>query len=148
MRKGTLLGMVLFVILPMGIVACGGNAEAPTPVPTATSTQLPSPTPTPAIAQPSNGAEVTGEVVHILQTDIPPRFQPDHYTFEVGHTYALHFAEVTQFHTFTVEELGLNINIFPGESAIVQFTPTQAGTFQLICIPHGGSGMVGTVTVQ
>ena len=147
MRKGTFLGIVLLVVLTLGIAACGGGEDS-TPTPT-TPVAL---TPT----QSANGNDMvdggaaTGEVVNITNKENPYLFNPDNFEFHVGTTYTLTFAPVTEFHTFTVDELGLNINVLPGDPVKVEFTPTadQVGTFKLFCVPHQGSGMVGEVTVH
>lgn len=54
----------------------------------------------------------------------------------------------TGVHTFTVDELGVNVKLTDG-SGSVTFTPKKTGTFQYYCaIPgHKEAGMVGTVTV-
>ena len=138
MRKGTFLGIVLLVVLTLGIAACGGG-EDPTPAPTLTV----APTPT----QPTDGGDMvdgdgaTGEVVNIANRENPYLFDPDSLDFQVGKKYVLTFAAVTEFHTFTVDELGLNIEVLPGDQVEVEFTPTadQVGTFKLFCIPHQGA---------
>ena len=148
MRKGTFLGIVLLAVLTLGIAACGGGVEDPTPTPTATI--APTPTQSTDGGDMTDGGAATGAVVNIINSEKPYLFNPDSFDFQVGTTYVLTFAPVAEFHTFTVEELGLNINIFPGDPLKVEFTPTadQVGTFNLFCVPHQAVGMVGEVTVQ
>ena len=149
MRKGTFLGIVLLVVLTLGIAACGGE-EDPTPTPTSTPAVAPTPTQSTDGGDMVDGGGPTGEVVNIANKENPYLFEPDGFDFQAGTKYVLTFAPVTEFHTFTVEELDLNISVFPGDATEVEFTPTadQVGTFKLFCVPHQFSGMVGEVTVQ
>lgn len=75
-------------------------------------------------------------------------YRPDRLTLKQGEPVTLTFAN-TGFHTFTVDELGLD-ELIEGSLATVEFTPTQAGTFEFYCtVPgHREGGMVGTLTVQ
>ena len=40
------------------------------------------------------------------------------------------------------------MSILGGETETVEFTFDAAGEFALVCLPHQGLGMVGTITVQ
>ncbi|TDL31110.1 cupredoxin domain-containing protein [Jeotgalibacillus sp. S-D1] len=51
-------------------------------------------------------------------------------------------------HTFTVEKLGIDVEIQPGQEKNVNVKPTQSGTFELICRYHFQEGMVGEVIVK
>jgi len=52
-------------------------------------------------------------------------------------------------HTFTISELGINVSL-RGSSAIVEFTPTQSGTFDYYCaVPgHREGGMFGSLKIE
>ena len=117
---------------------------APTPIP------APAPTPTAARPAPTPTLSPTGdtEVVSITHRENPYVFQSDIFNFEVNKTYALTFAPPGEFHTFTVRDLGIDIFINAGEAVQVDVTPSEVGTFQLICVPHEGLGMVGEVNVR
>ena len=75
-------------------------------------------------------------------------FDPDELTFSVGETVEFTITSETEFHTFTVDELGIDQAIRGRETAVVTFTLDEAGTFELICIPHKALGMVGTITIR
>ena len=54
----------------------------------------------------------------------------------------------TEFHTFTVDELGIDESVDASEKIRFSFTFDRAGIYKLVCIPHESLGMVGTITVQ
>ena len=131
------------VLLALSVVAaaCGGG-EVATPTPTQASAATATPTQSAGTTPPG------GEVVTIQLTENPFTFNPADLTFEVGKAYTLSFQAPGEFHTFTVEELGIGIFINARESVSEPVTFDQVGTFKLICVPHEGTGMVGTITVQ
>ena len=53
-------------------------------------------------------------------------------------------------HTFTIDELGVNVITPHGQITEVEFTPGKKGTFQFYCaVPgHKKAGQVGTITVE
>ena len=73
---------------------------------------------------------------------------PSEITASVGETVTFTLTAETEFHTFTVDELGIDESIDGGESATYTHTFDKAGTFKLVCLVHETSGMVGTITVQ
>ncbi|MFH1141320.1 MAG: plastocyanin/azurin family copper-binding protein [Chloroflexota bacterium] len=46
------------------------------------------------------------------------------------------------------EAASVDIVVNVGETVQQTITPTKAGTFKLICVPHEGLGMVGQVIVK
>ncbi|MDT7890368.1 MAG: cupredoxin domain-containing protein [Desulfurococcales archaeon] len=46
-------------------------------------------------------------------------------------------------HTFTIDELGINMRLAPGETKSIEITASKAGSYVLYCIPHRALGMVG-----
>jgi plastocyanin len=50
-------------------------------------------------------------------------------------------------HTFTIDELGINMRLAPGETKSIEITASKAGSYVLYCIPHRALGMVGNFTV-
>lgn len=140
MRKGSLVfGMVLLVSM-LGLAACGGGEE-PTPT-------TPPPTPTTASDTGASDGNGGGEAVEVQLTETPYTFIPDSFNFETGKTYALEFNAPGEFHTFTVDALGIDIFINAGESVTEDVTFDQTGTFELICTPHIALGMTGEITVS
>lgn len=53
-------------------------------------------------------------------------------------------------HTFTVDELAVDVIVKPRREALVRFTPEDPGVYQFYCRPHtqDGHGMVATLTVE
>jgi uncharacterized cupredoxin-like copper-binding protein len=53
-------------------------------------------------------------------------------------------------HGFKIEGLVEETNIKPGQTLMIQFTPTKAGEYRYICaVPgHEPAGMVGTLLVE
>lgn len=51
-------------------------------------------------------------------------------------------------HTFTVKELGIDVEVKPGEEKTISVEPKQPGTYELICRLHYQQGMVGKVIVK
>lgn len=53
-------------------------------------------------------------------------------------------------HTFSIDELGVNVSLSNGKTTRVEFTPSQEGTFTYYCaIPgHLEGGMLGVLTVK
>jgi plastocyanin len=51
-------------------------------------------------------------------------------------------------HTFTVKELGIDVEVKPGEEKTITVEPKQSGTYELICRFHYQQGMVGKVIVK
>ena len=141
------LGLILSVV--MLAVACGGgDDDEPTPRPTVAPSQTAAPTETAAPTQPSGNGTSAGQIVNVTQTESPYVFKPDAYNFELGKTYSLVFEAPREFHTFNVDELGIEIFINAEESVQQDITPSTAGSFKLYCIPHESQGMVGTVNVS
>ncbi len=145
------------------VAACGGaqapSNATPTPVkatPTAALAKT-TPTATPTKAASSGTSTAGGSAAtpstsssgETVQVQIAPRaFVPDKLSFQAGKTYTLVFNASEEFHTFTVADLGINILLDAGKSAIHVVTINKAGTFNLVCVVHEGEGMVGSVTVR
>ena len=75
-------------------------------------------------------------------------FDPSELEFSVGDTVSFKLTSEAEFHTFTVDELGIDASVIVHEEATLTFTFQETGTFELICIPHELLGMVGTITVR
>ena len=72
-------------------------------------------------------------------------------TFSVGESVNFVLEAEGEFHTFTVEELGINVAVTAGSKEELSFTFDEAGTYALICVSHkamGTMGTMGTITVQ
>jgi len=75
-------------------------------------------------------------------------FSPETLQGKVGETISLDIASTGQ-HTFTIDELGVNVVTPHGETTRVEFVPDKAGTFEYYCaIPgHKEAGQIGVLTV-
>ena len=142
-------------------VACGGDGdETPTasrasppapPVPPESLSQkialildvVPTPTTTTTCPDRDSSVEATAKSVSSGQF----RFDPDAFTFNVGDVVTFELVAEAEFHTFTVDELGIDCGLDGGTTTFHTFTFDEAGTFPLICIPHESQGMVGSITV-
>ena len=144
-RSVDFLCFVLAAVMVLG--ACNGGDDAtPTPTRTPTPTATATPTDTPTPTTPTGNGEVIE--VNVRLTEGPYQFQPASFSFEVGKTYKLVLESFSEFHTYTANDLEIDVIINAGETVTHEFTPTQAGEFELVCLPHQGSGMVGTITVK
>ena len=52
------------------------------------------------------------------------------------------------FHTFTVNDLEINVEVNAGEASGLDFEFTEPGTYKLVCIPHEAQGMIGEIVVE
>ncbi len=75
-------------------------------------------------------------------------YDPADFSFSVGETITFVMESESEFHTFTVTELDINVSVQAEETVDATYTFDAAGTYELICIPHQALGMVGTITVQ
>ena len=74
-------------------------------------------------------------------------FEPSELVFTVGDWIYFILTSETEFHTFTVDELGIDVGGDAGETETFTFTFDRPGTFRLVSIPQEALGMVGTITV-
>jgi plastocyanin len=144
------------IIASLGVMACSGEDES------SDSTQRPSPPP-PARAPSEVVASATknvatqdgsggGTQITVLNRDLAGSgayvFEPYEFAFKLGETVTFTLVAEAELHSFTIDELGIDVDINAGATEPHTFTFNQAGTFNLVCIYHEGNGMVGKVTVQ
>jgi plastocyanin len=107
------------------------------------------PVPTAPAAAP---AEAPGTDVSVQFTDAkglgPFEFDPSEFSFDAGEAVSFTFTSESQLHTFTVDDLGIDVTVDGGETVEFSFTFDKPGTYELVCIPHLALGMVGTITVR
>ncbi len=143
MQRRVTLVLAALLGLAFAGLACGGGAE-PTARPT---TAAPTPTAAPAAAPPSRG----GDVVKVENQDPGGtgdyKFVPAEFTFRLGDTITFEMSGETEFHTFTVDDLGIDEVVDGGEVVTFEVTFDKPGEFELICITHQAHGMTGTITV-
>jgi len=127
----------------LAVAACGGGQ---TPIPTPTPTDTPPPTITPPMP-PEQPPPLDVNLKDSGGRD-PFTFEPADLTFRVGETVTLLLKSEAQYHTFTVEALGIDIDVDGGKTERLTYTFDKPGTYDLICIPHQTLGMTGTITVE
>ena len=144
MSRQTVVG-VFAVLLAAASAACGSNGgeQEATVAPTVTAIETPAAAPEPSIP---DGA------VTVINRDQSGsgeyRFDPSELTFKVGEEVTFALVAQTEFHSFTVDELGINVFIDPGTTELFTFEFAKAGTYNLICIPHESLGMTGQIVVE
>ena len=144
------------------VAACGGDvppkgnhdAVKPAPIP---ASQQPSSAPpvaapaaAPAVADSSTSSSAAGRevIVELKDEGGDYAFAPAELAFSVGETVTFKMTSQNEFHSFTVDDLGIDMEVEAGETGTLNFTFDKAGTYEVICIPHESLGMVGTITVQ
>ena len=70
------------------------------------------------------------------------------FDFKVGETLNLTLTAQTEFHTFTVDAAGLDVSVDKDQTVRFSVTFDRPGSYQLICVPHQGLGMVATINVK
>lgn len=162
MKRVLLALAILSVITALAAMACGGGTPTASalvaPYPTTPPRLSPSPPPpAPTVAAPipdasSSGQAAGGTPFTVNLEDIGGsgeyKFDPTDMTFSVGETVTFTLTSETEYHTFDVEDLEIGVEVDAGDLQTFTFTFDDAGTYELICIPHITQGMVGTITVQ
>jgi cytochrome c oxidase subunit II len=70
---------------------------------------------------------------------------------KVGQTYRLHMSSIDLQHGFSLKPMNMNFQVLPGYDHILTITPTEAGTYQIICNEFCGIGhdtMTGKLIVE
>ena len=134
------VALVLIALMGLALVglACGGGDDeaAPTARPTTAGSATPPP-------PPASGGDVVSVVNQDQGGSGEYKFVPSDFTFSVGETVTFSMVGETEFHTFTVDDLGIDEAVDGGATVTFTVTFDKAGTFKLICIPHEAFGMTG-----
>lgn len=140
-----ILSVALLALLAAALAACAGSGGGTERAATAT----------PNTENAASGASVSsarGGVVRVINRDQGGsgeyRFDPAQLRFEVGQEVTFSLSGETEFHTFTVDELDIDVSMDVGETVEYTFTFDTAGTFRLYCIPHEALGMTGEIVVE
>ncbi|MBN6888766.1 plastocyanin [Cytobacillus horneckiae] len=76
-------------------------------------------------------------------------FNPKDITISNGKTTTLILKNIgNKEHTFTVEKLGIDVELQPGKEKTITVKPNKPGTYELLCRYHFNEGMVGKVIVK
>ena len=75
-------------------------------------------------------------------------FSPSHFEFRTGETVRFELAAESEFHTFTISELGIDEAVNARETRYLDVTFDRPGEYALICIPHESLGMKGAIAVR
>ena len=75
-------------------------------------------------------------------------FSPSHFEFRTGETLRFQLIAESEFHTFTITELGIDEAINARETRYLDVTFDRPGEYALICIPHESLGMKGAIAVR
>ncbi len=144
-------------VMALALVACGGGG-ATTPAATSQPSSPPAvpPATSPSTSQPggsggSSGASGGDTFTVNLQDPAGSgeyKFSPSDLTFSVGDTVTFTLTAEKEFHTFTVDDLNIDVSVTGGATVEHTVTFDRAGSFELICIPHERIGMTGTITVN
>lgn len=147
----TLMACAIFSV----IAACGQPAPTEPSKMTIKRASPPIPPPAPTVAPDENGegAEaLVGTPFTVRMIDNggagPFAYDPLDLTFSVGEIVNFTFIGEDAFHTFTVSDLDIDVEVEAGETTGLDFKFEVAGTYELICIPHEALGMIGTITIQ
>ena len=134
-------------VLVVGLLllfACGRRDEGEQPVSPSAPAQ-PSTAPTSA---PVAKSESDAKLVEVDASVF--KFTPKKLVLKVGEPVRFHVTSKDTIHTFTVTDLGIDVELQPGENKLSEvFTPQQSGTYQIICRIHSVSayGMEGALVV-
>ena len=75
-------------------------------------------------------------------------FSPADMSFKAGDSITFVLTSQSEFHTFTIDDLDVDVSVDVEETVRYTVTFDSPGTFSLICIPHEQQGMVGSITVE
>ena len=126
-RIKTLHTAALLGVTVLALAACTGNGQTITPTPCPTNVDV-------------VGRDLSSSGLYT--------FDPEDITVCAGDTVTFKITSETEFHTFTVEALDIEVDVWAGEAVELTFTFDKAGTYELICRPHQSVGMTGTITVR
>ncbi len=155
MKKLAILTLVSCAIFSV-ILACGQPAPTEPSKVTIQRASPPIPPPAPTVAPNDTNGDVTevlvGTPLTIRLNDNggagPFSYDPLDLTFSNGEVVNFTLIGEAAFHTFTVSDLDIDVEIEAGETVGLDFVFDVPGTYKLICIPHEALGMAGTITVQ
>ena len=156
MFRHRFLPILCVLVLSASLAACGGSAEeepAAQPEPPAPASQAPAsqeapPSPAPAPEATDDGSRLVKVVNQDAAGSGKYQFVPSKLQFKLNEAVTFEMLAETEFHTFTVDELGIDESADGGKTVRFTYTFDKPGTFELICIVHEAFGMVGEIVVE
>ena len=146
--------VAILTIVSLFAAACGGgdkieaNPQPPSPpIPERPATPVPTPTAVEIAGEDGGGTPVDVQMLDIGGSG-EYKFVDSEFTFATGEKVTFTFTTETEYHSFTVDELGIDFEVDAESTETFTFTFDTSGTYELICVPHEAQGMVGTITVQ
>ena len=140
------------------IIACGQPAPTDPSRMTIQRASPPIPPPAPTVAPDAANGEAADSLAGIGTPFTvrlndnggagPFLYDPVDLTFGVGEVVNFTLIGEDAFHTFTVSDLDIDVEVEAGETVGLDYRFEEAGTYELVCIPHEALGMIGTITVQ
>ena len=155
--------LILGIILVISLVACGSSEESNSTKDN--SPAAPAQAPKSVIEKAPGGKVDTkedsssttssdGDVTKVKVVNRDPagtgkyEFSRTDFQFKVGETVEFTISAETEFHTFNVDELGIDKSLSGGETITFTHTFNKAGEFKLYCVPHEANGMIGKIVVE
>ena len=136
----------LFPTIPTGYYNQSASGTK-TPEPTASSETATNSSEKQMTSQ-GTGREVLVDMLDLSGGSDSYAYTPADFNFKLGDTITFNLTTQGEFHTFTIDDLKINVSVDAESSEIFTYTFDKLGTFELICIPHQFLGMVGTIKVQ
>ncbi len=163
--KRSVFPMIIVGLVLFGVMGCTVGPDYPTgetdgtPATNRLSPSPPPEAPTASSETATNSSEKqmtsqgTGREVLVDMLDLGGgsdsyAYTPADFNFKLGDTITFNLTTQGEFHTFTIDDLKINVSVDAESSEIFTYTFDKLGTFELICIPHQFLGMVGTIKVQ
>ena len=97
---------------------------------------------------PPDGARVVSVSMEDCAGSAGCAFSPSDFAFETGETVRFRLAAESEFHTFTVPDLGIDEMVNARETRLLDVAFDRPGEYALICVPHEALGMAGTIAVR
>lgn len=140
-------------ILPIAVLLLSGcfHGKPSETTPSTEPASEASPTPVEPSSEPAPAAEPPAVELPMREITIDSGnlfFKPAELKLTLNQPVTISFTNAGV-HTFTIDELGVNVPLKDSTAAVV-FTPTTKGTFEYYCAVEGhkGAGMKGTVVVE
>ena len=124
-----ILAFAASALLALATASCGGGQGVAEPTP------------------PPNARAVDVSIEDCVGS-VSCAFSPSEFEFETGETVRFRLAAESEFHTFTISELGIDEMVNARETRYLVVTFDRPGEYALICVPHESLGMTGAIAVR